>query len=505
MRREGALPWQARALDAFAVASLVLSISVLLSGGFREWTPLGRLSVTSAWRPGLAAVVALAVRHWLWSRPAIGGLLWIAINRRLLSAEARAVWPIVVATRVGVLLVGFLGIVLLGYAPNTPPYRIYHNDLLDMPARWDTGWYMGIALSGYEFDPAKATAQQNIAFFPVYPMLMRYGSLFAARQVLWTGVAISFIAFLAALIYFVRLAGMYVEDSAAGAAAALLASYPFALFFSTAYTESLFLLIVVAACYHFERDELWKAGAWGLVAGLTRPNGCLLSIVLALLIVFGRRSAPWREMPFRQLATRIAVASAPGLGMLVYSAYIYSLTGNPIQWAAQNAAWGRVYRSVHVLVGDHVESLQQHGLYEYASYSDPGPPQRCRVAARAGQRLAGVSPYGCAVRGNGRRECRAPAADGRAAVDGAHHVRDLSDLHLARCRRAGRSIASPGWWASPCSRRSARLPSLRGVRCTERLPRECENKMRSQMTQICRSSSVRRLRRLSDGVRREAA
>ena len=119
MRRAGGLPWQARALDAFAVASLLLSVSVLLSGGFREWTPLGRLSVTSAWRPGLAGVVALAVRHWLWSRPAIAGLLWAAINRRLLSAEARAVWPLFIGSRMGVLLAGFLGIVLAAWVFRT--------------------------------------------------------------------------------------------------------------------------------------------------------------------------------------------------------------------------------------------------------------------------------------------------------------------------------------------------------------------------------------------------
>ncbi len=70
--------------------------------------------------------------------------------------------------------------------------------------------------------------------------------------------------------------------------------YPFALFYSAAYTESLFLLTVVAACYHFERDELWQAGLWGLIAGLTRPNGCLLSVVLALMAIRPLWSSGWR-------------------------------------------------------------------------------------------------------------------------------------------------------------------------------------------------------------------
>jgi len=52
--------------------------------------------------------------------------------------------------------------------------------------------------------------------------------------------------------------------------------------------------------------------------------------------------------------------------MLGYSAFIYQLTGNPLQWAAQNAAWGRVYRGVDLLVSDQFEAMQG-GLYTYAS------------------------------------------------------------------------------------------------------------------------------------------
>ncbi|MBY0497790.1 MAG: hypothetical protein K2Y23_26575 [Cyanobacteria bacterium] len=55
---------------------------------------------------------------------------------------SRSIAAIVLTSRVGVLVVGFLGILLVGYAAGTPPYCIYNNDLLDMPARWDTGWYL---------------------------------------------------------------------------------------------------------------------------------------------------------------------------------------------------------------------------------------------------------------------------------------------------------------------------------------------------------------------------
>jgi hypothetical protein len=306
--------------------------------------------------------LVLLVRHWVWRRPSIASRLLSLLNRWRWCEEARVVWPVFLSTRVGVLIVGFLGIVLLGYAPHTPPYRVYNNDFLDMPARWDTGWFMGIALEGYRFDPSTRDRMQNIAFFPVYPMLMRYGSLFAARQVLWVGVAISFAAFFWAMVYLFRLARAYLHDDAAAAGLAFLATYPFALFYSTAYTESLYLLTVVAACYHFERDELWKAGVWGVAGGLTRPNGCLLSVVLGLMAI-----REWRTTPPHMRASRVAAAAAPGVGMLIFSSYIYFLTGNPLQWAAQHAAWGRVYRGFDAVVGDQIEHIQHNGLYDYAS------------------------------------------------------------------------------------------------------------------------------------------
>ena len=141
------------------------------------------------------------------------------------------------------------------------------------------------------------------------------------------------------------------------------------MFFSTAYTEALFLLTIIGACYHFERDELWQAGAWGLVAGLTRPNGCLLSVVLACIAMRPWwPPAGWAAVAWPRVVQRLAVAALPGIGMLMYSAYIYALTGNPFQWAAQNAAWGRVYRRLDALLAD------QAGVLNDALYNVGASP-----------------------------------------------------------------------------------------------------------------------------------
>jgi Mannosyltransferase (PIG-V) len=380
-RAAAIVPTLCRALDYVAIGLLLLSLTVNITGGFREWAPWGRISVTSWVRPLVIALLVLGARHWLQPRPTIVERIrqWFPALAR--QDAARAVLPLFIASRAGVILVGFLAVALLGYRADVPvPWRIYENEFLNLPARWDTGWYIGIAIDGYQWVPARTAIQQNITFFPLYPMLMRYGSLLLGRELLWTGVLISWLSFFGALIYLYRFARERFGADAAQAAAALLACYPFALYFSTAYTESLFLLTVVGACYHFERNELWAAGFWGLLAGLARPNGCLLSVVLALIALRPSFTGPMtfktlvpattsalRNISWARVADRIAVAALPGIGMLAYSTFIYFLTGDPLRWASQNAAWGRVYRGLDLLFAEQAQIIGDHGIYSYAS------------------------------------------------------------------------------------------------------------------------------------------
>jgi hypothetical protein len=356
-----ALPRWAAITDAVAGAAIALGITIQLSGGFREATPIGQLSMTSGVRPLLLGLLLLAVRHWRAPRPHVVSRARRGLAQWWRSPEGQSVAPIFLSTRIGVLVIGFVGIALLGYAPDTPPYRVYENDLLNMPARWDTGWYMGIAERGYDWQPANQASMQNIAFFPAFPFVMRYVSLPLGRHTIWAGVLVSLVSFFFALRYLFALARDRLGDEVATQAVVFIAAYPFALFFSAAYSESLFLLAALAACYHFQRDQLGRAAAWGLLAGLTRPNGCFLSIALALLAIRDGLTIDGR------LLRRMLAASAPGLGLIAFSAYIWSLTGDPFEWAQNHAAYGRVYRGAGDLILDRLRYVQANGLYHYIS------------------------------------------------------------------------------------------------------------------------------------------
>ena len=362
------------AVDVCTAVLVLLTVSAALTGGFRAEVLGARLSVTSWLRTALVTAVVLAVRHWwqpspsLFARAAHGWRVWRA------DPVTRATWPVVVATRVGVLVVGLIAVYAVGYPEGRAPIRVAEGEVGNLPARFDAGWYLTIATHGYEYFPNRVDRQQNLVFFPAFPTLMYWGSLLVARQVLWSGTLVSMLAFAWAARYLYRLAREMMDDDRAAVAVALIATYPFAVFYSAAYTEALFLLAMLGAWYHVRRDERWAGFAWGLLAGLTRPNGCLLSIPLALLVL-----APyWAQGRLRRppggwasLVDRLMVAAAPGIGMLLYSAYVYEVTGDPFMWIRLQAAWGRQNVGVVPFLAGEWQSVTQQGAYQYATSNVP--------------------------------------------------------------------------------------------------------------------------------------
>ena len=371
-------PVWARVADALALAVGGLGVLVALFGGFRLHAAGARFSVTSAPRLLAGGLVILVLRHLFCRRAPAIGLLWRGARRIWRAPDFRAVLPIWAASRIGVLVVGFLAVGTYGFLDNTVPFRLYENEILNLPARYDAGWYLNIAAYGYRWDPA-ASGQQNIAFMPALPMLMRFGGRLLGGQPIWAGQLIVFIASLWGFVYVYRLARSALGSSEQGTTAvALLAAYPFALFYSAVYTESIFLLCAAGAFYHVMRREYWKTAAFSLLCGFVRPNGFLLAVPVALVAFWPALVEAWSR-PAEGLASRlvravrkaapaILAAAAAVVGVLAFSAFIYALTGRPLAWLEAHAAWGRTF-GAWVSKGPFQE-LQGGGLYGY-THSQP--------------------------------------------------------------------------------------------------------------------------------------
>jgi hypothetical protein len=342
------LPVWVRIADAAAVACLIVGLFVLLFGGFLVHLGPSVLRVHDPWRIFFLAAAVLAVRHAAHPRD--------PLHRRLAGVWKQAggdspstAAGIALTSRITVLAVGYLAVAAVGVPDATVGFKVSSYPLVNLPARFDAGWYASIALEGYYFE-GRFDKQQNVAFFPALPLLERtIGYPLGAfgpgmprdkrvARLLWGGVVLSLIAFAWGAVYLWRLARDTIGAEHALDAVTLTAAYPFAVFYSAPYTEAVFLLGCVAAIFHFRREEWLKAAAWGFLVGLTRPNGCFLSVVLACFVVQNFR---------HKIFTSLASAAAPGLGMLAYSAYVYRLTGVFFGWARlHEAAWGRAYEGL---------------------------------------------------------------------------------------------------------------------------------------------------------------
>ena len=348
--------------DVLTAVLLVLAIWLAVVGINR------RLIFGHVFEPPRASLVLYAavslqiIRHLLWPSPTA----WSRINEMRAFIMARPAVAVAarafLATRPAVFVVALFAVLTIGLAAK-PGFVLSREPLFNLPARFDAGWYGDIALDGYTWDHT-FQRQRNIAFFPALPMLMRpAGMLFGMNdssvprerrmlRALWGGAVISLVAFFWALYYVARLTTDLIGAEYADSAALLLAAYPFALFYNVPYTESLFLLGAAGAAHHFLRGQWIASSCFGLLVGLTRPNGCFVSIPLGIIavrhIVDGWRdgAAAVRPDAGGAIVPRLLTAAMPGIGMLIFTLYLYTLTGVWFAWARSHEAWGRTYHGL---------------------------------------------------------------------------------------------------------------------------------------------------------------
>lgn len=199
------------------------------------------------------------------------------------------------------------------YAESTEPLRLFMN----MFAKWDSPHYMFIAENGYvnEGDPANF-----IVFFPLYPVLVRLIT-FDFAYVNLSGLLVSNLFSVAAVVYLFKLAKLDYSDSIAKKAVLFLCVFPTAYFLSAVFTESLFLAVVIASLYYARQGKWGFAGALGLLASLTRLAGALMLPVLAVEYFHQKGWKP------KAADLRLLWVGLPVLGFVVYLLINYAVTG----------------------------------------------------------------------------------------------------------------------------------------------------------------------------------
>jgi hypothetical protein len=207
--------------------------------------------------------------------------------------------------------------------------------------RHDAEWYFQIARNGFRY---AASDRDTIAFFPAYPLLMRYvGRTFgrSPADLYVGGIVVSWTAFVVGAAALYRLAALDLPPRRAARTVLYAAIFPFAFVFGVVDGDSTLLLFTVLAFYCFRTRRWLVGGACGAVAAATRATGVLLLPALAWLA--WRTAAP--ALRDRALATAGLLIVVAGVAW--YSLFVYQLTAypggshNPLEWFAASQRWAR--------------------------------------------------------------------------------------------------------------------------------------------------------------------
>lgn len=220
----------------------------------------------------------------------------------------------------------------------------------DVLATWDGWWYLQVAEKGYDPGPLVPLApgglftvkQNSVAFFPLYPGLIRGVSEITGLGLYGSAMLVSVVA------SFVAAAGIYaVVSTLAGAragtiAAGLWAVAPGAGVEWAVYSESVFVAVAAWCCYCVMTRRWVAAGLLAFAAGLNRPTSAALigAVGLAALVTLAR---PHSRREHGISGPLYAMVAAP-LGLLTYVTWVGLAAGDlTAYFTLQREGWAHYF------------------------------------------------------------------------------------------------------------------------------------------------------------------
>jgi hypothetical protein len=192
----------------------------------------------------------------------------------------------------------------------------------DIWARWDSDFFLRIAQNGYD--------ETSAAFHPLYPAVVAVlGRVLVGHYVL-AGLLVSLACCLGSFLLLYRLAEERLGPDGAQRSVLYLAVFPMSLFLQAVYSESLFLLLVLAAFALAERNRFASAGVLAGLAILTRAAGIALLPALALLA--------WRERDRLRALGGVALALPVAA---VYPLVLWQQVDDPWAFSHAQDRWHR--------------------------------------------------------------------------------------------------------------------------------------------------------------------
>lgn len=255
-------------------------------------------------------------REWIWNHRWILGVwaLWIGFAFLLIYITS----------------VGFSQGIPTPWAndPHVPPALLW--------SRWDAGWYANVINYNYYFNP---DSQSNIAFFPLFPFLVKWVAALVPVNYFQIGFVLNAIATLFSLFFLVGIANSFGIADRDREEKILLAFllFPMSFFLLSFYTEALFLFLSLGSLFAARKKKWLIAGIFGALAALTRLPGVFLTVPLVLEWWSHHRD---QNKPTFRSALGLFL---PVLGLAAFSLYQYNVWGDPLLFLEAQKSWFRAF------------------------------------------------------------------------------------------------------------------------------------------------------------------
>lgn len=232
---------------------------------------------------------------------------------------------------IGLISRSFLVLLILGVAPilPTPPDGLPVEVNWSAFNAWDSILYESIATQGYQYVISDVVQGQNVAFFPMFPLLcsllMQLGIPFNVA-----GTILNNTAFIGSLVLLDNWLKQRYSIQTVTWIILVVAFCPFSIFGTFIYTEGVFLFVSIAALKAFDQKQYKLAAFWGAIATATRPNG--VALIPTFLLV------SWLQKRGLQ-AYLSGLFSGVGIGL--YSLYCGWQFGDFFAFVRTQQAWDR--------------------------------------------------------------------------------------------------------------------------------------------------------------------
>ena len=217
---------------------------------------------------------------------------------------------------------------------------VTHRSLARVVNRWDSRWFIRAAVGGWPSHLPHVdghVAASTVAFFPVYPLAVRWLGDLTGLSPLASGLTVTTVTGLTATVGVWMLVRHYDDQAAADRATLLVAVFPGAFVLSLAYSEGITVTCVAFGLLALLTRRWVVAGILGLVATATIPIALAFEVSClwcAYRAVVGRRN--WRAL---------AAPVLTPLGFVAYQVWLWQHTGNLRAWELTERGGWKSYAS----------------------------------------------------------------------------------------------------------------------------------------------------------------